>query len=312
MKGKLLIGAVLAILASASWGSMYPIAEDALLHIDPFYFTLVRYIPIAIVFAIALQISEGRNAFRSEGNFGSILFFGIMGFTIYNLFIFWGQNLLGSEGVVLASVMESLSPVMAILVIWLIYRQKINLFTIIVIAGAFIGVLLVITKGDFGSLLSASRLIPLIILLIAAAGWAFYTIGGSRFPNWSVLRYSALSVIYGTAASTIAILALSAVGVIPFPNWNALFEIKYHIIYLILFPGLLSIIAWNQAVIYLKPINTILFINVAPITTIIIRVFQGRQINRFEVIGVALVCLMIVLNNIYQRMSRFQNERGQG
>lgn len=302
MKKKLLLGAFLAILASASWGSMYPIAEDALLHLDPFYFALVRYIPIAIVFAITLLMLEGKSAFRSEGNFGRILFFGIMGFTIYNLFIFWGQNLLGSEGVVLASVMESLSPVMAILVVWLVYRQKINLFTILIIVGAFFGVLLVITKGDFSSLFAANRLIPLLILLIAAAGWAFYTIGASRFPDWSVIRYSTLSVIYGTLASTIVIVALSFVDIIPFPKVESIFEIKYHIIYMILIPGLLSIIVWNQAVVFLKPINTILFINVAPITTIVIRVFQGHKINVFELVGVAIVCLMIVINNVQQRM----------
>ncbi|WP_301107151.1 DMT family transporter [Sporosarcina sp.] len=302
MKKKLLLGAFLAILASASWGSMYPIAEDALLHMDPFYFALVRYIPIALVFAGALLLIEGKSAFRSEGNFGRILFFGIMGFTIYNLFIFWGQNLLGSEGVVLASVMESLSPVMAILVVWLIYRQKINLFTVMIIVGAFFGVLLVITKGDFSSLLAANRSIPLIILLISAVGWAFYTIGGSRFPDWSALRYSTLSVIYGTLASAIVIVVLSVVDVIPLPELKSVFEIKYHIIYMILVPGLLSIIVWNQAVVFLKPINTILFINVAPITTIIIRVFQGHTINVFELIGVAIVCLMIVINNVYQRI----------
>lgn len=301
MKRNLIIGAFLAILASASWGSMYPIAEDALMHMDPFYFALVRYIPIAAVFAISLLLIEGKNAFRSEGNFASILFFGIMGFTIYNLFIFWGQNLLGSEGVVLASVMESLSPVMAILVIWLVYRQKINNFTIIIIVGAFFGVLLVITKGDFSSLLAVNRLIPLLILLISAVGWAFYTIGGSRFPNWSALRYSTLSVIYGTIASTIVIALLSFADVLPVPKLSAVFEIKYHIIYMILVPGLLSIIVWNQAVVFLKPINTILFINVAPVTTIIIRFFQGRTINLIEVLGVAIIILMIVLNNIYQR-----------
>ncbi|MDW0113077.1 DMT family transporter [Sporosarcina saromensis] len=301
MKGKLIIGAILAILASASWGSMYPIAESALVHIDPFYFALVRYIPIAIIFSVVLFIVEGKAAFRSEGNFVHIIFFGIMGFTVYNLFIFWGQHLLGGEGVILASVMESLSPVISILVIWIVYRQKVHKFTIVVIIGAFIGVLLVITKGEMSSLLAFNRLIPLLILLIAAGGWAFYTIGGSRFPDWSVLRYSTLSVIYGTIISTLVILVISAMGLVPIPKLEAIYDIRFHIIYMILIPGLLSILLWNQAVVFLKPINTILFINVAPITTIIIQAIQGHAISHFELIGVAIVCLMIVLNNLHQR-----------
>src|SRR5699024_3634357 len=52
----------------------------------------------------------------------------------------------------------------------------------------------------------------------------------------------------------------------------------------------------------LTPINAILFINFAPVTTVVIQMIQGYKISFFEYLGVFIVCLMIILNNLYQRM----------
>src|SRR5699024_9377341 len=98
-------------------GAMFPVAHDAFLYVEPFYFTLIRYIPVVILLVIFLYIVEGKAAFRTEGRGFALWFFGTMGFTIYNLFIFWGQDLLGDAGVVLASIMEALAPIVSILII---------------------------------------------------------------------------------------------------------------------------------------------------------------------------------------------------
>src|SRR5690625_2604077 len=72
--------------------------------------------------------------------------------------------------------------------------------------------------------------------------------------------------------------------------------------FMIFVPGLLALIFWNQGVAILKPINAILFVNFAPVTTVVIQMIQGYKISLFEYLGVFIVCLMIVLNNLYQRM----------
>src|SRR5690625_5350757 len=71
--------------------------------------------------------------------------------------------------------------------------------------------------------------------------------------------------------------------------------------YMIILPGVIALLGWNKAVQILTPINAILFINFAPVTTIVIRVIQGHEIGTFEIIGVALVILSIIANNMYQR-----------
>src|SRR5699024_10022179 len=140
---------------------MFPVADHAFQFIIPYYFTLIRYIPVAIILAIALYMIEGKKAFKTNGQTVKLWFYGFMGFTIYNILIFVGQELLGDPGIILASIFESLAPILSVFVIWIIYAERPNLFTSITIIGAFIGVLLVITNGDLSVLLGAGRLIPL-------------------------------------------------------------------------------------------------------------------------------------------------------
>lgn len=301
MKNSILVGAILCAIASMSWGAMFPVANHAFQYIDPFYFTIIRYLPVTVILVILLYFIEGKGAFKAEGKGFMLWFFGTMGFTIYNLFIFWGQNLLGDAGVLLASVMEALAPIISVLIIWIVSKNRPYLFTILTIIGAFIGVLLVITNGDFQVLFGPGRLIPLLILFLAAAGWAVYTIGGGSFPSWSVLRYSTLSCLYGTLTATLVVIVVSLFGLIEVPTLPDVYAVRYNMLFMIFLPGLFALLFWNKGVTLLKPINAILFINLAPVTTIIIRLVQGHTVSAFEFTGVFIVCAMIVLNNMYQR-----------
>ncbi|MBO1004274.1 DMT family transporter [Pseudogracilibacillus auburnensis] len=302
MKNNILIGAILCLIASASWGAMFPVANHAFQYIDPFYFTIIRYLPVTVILIILLLMTEGKKAFKPEGKGFILWFFGTMGFTIYNLFIFWGQNLLGDAGVLLASIMEALAPIISVLIVWLIHKNRPYLFTIICIIGAFIGVFLVVTNGSIQALVGPGRVIPLLILFLAAAGWAVYTIGGGVFSSWSVLRYSTLSCLYGTLTATLVVVMVSLFGFIEVPTLQEVYMVRYNMLFMIFLPGLFALLFWNKGVTMLKPINAILFINFAPVTTIIIRLIQGYSISFFEFTGVFIVCLMIILNNLYQRM----------
>ncbi|MEI3611727.1 DMT family transporter [Pseudogracilibacillus sp. SO30301A] len=302
MRNSIFIGAILCAVASISWGAMFPVANHAFEYVEPFYFTIIRYLPVVVILIVLLYFIEGKKAFNPEGKGFILWFFGTMGFTIYNLFIFWGQDLLGDSGVLLASIMEALAPIISVLIVWLVYKKRPYAFTVFCILGAFIGVLLVVTNGDLSLLFGSGHMIPLIILFLAAAGWAVYTIGGGVFSGWSVLRYSTLSCLYGTLTATAVVIAVSIFGLVEVPTLQDVYMVRYNMLFMILLPGLFALLFWNKGVTMLKPINAILFINLAPVTTIVIRMIQGHTITTFEYTGVAIVCLMIILNNLYQRM----------
>src|SRR5699024_12377918 len=70
MRNSILVGAILAAIASMSWGAMFPVANHAFQYISPFYFTLIRYIPVAIILVILLYFIEGKKSFKLEGKIG--------------------------------------------------------------------------------------------------------------------------------------------------------------------------------------------------------------------------------------------------
>lgn len=301
MRNSILVGAILAAIASMSWGAMFPVANHAFQYISPFYFTLIRYIPVAIILVILLYFIEGKESFKMEGKGFMIWFYGTMGFTIYNLFIFWGQDLLGDAGVLLASIMEAMAPIISILIVWYVHKKRPFAFTIMTIIAAFIGVFIVVTNGDISLIFGSGRFIPLFILFLAATGWALYTFGGSQFSGWSVLRYSTLSCLYGTLTATVFVLIFTAFNMIEVPTLMEVYTVRYNMLFMIFLPGLFALLFWNKAALMLKPINAILFINLAPVTTVVIRLIQGHSISVYEYTGVGIVVLAIIMNNLYQR-----------
>lgn len=296
-------GGFLALIASISWGAMFPVANHSFQYIDSFYFTIFRYIPVAIILVILLWKIEGLQAFKAEGKGFLIWFFGTMGFTIYNLFIFWGQEMFGETGVLLASIMEGLMPLISVLIIWMISRKMPSVYTFSFIALALIGVLLVVTNGDIEFLLNIhTQLFPLIILFFGVIGWVVYTMGGDQFGDWSILRYSTLTLIYGISTAIVIVLLTTMFGLIDAPTMTQMYAVRYDMLFMVIFPGLIALLGWNEGVRILKPINSLLFISFVPVTTLTIGFFQGYALTKFDVIGTILIVLALLLNNIYQRI----------
>ncbi|HEX6593347.1 MAG TPA: DMT family transporter [Bacillota bacterium] len=297
----MLWGAFLALIASVSWGAMFPVANHSFQYIDSFYFTIFRYIPVAIILVIILWMKEGKQAFNIKGRNLPLWFFS-GGFAVYNLFIFWGQEMLGESGVLLASIMESLMPLISVLIIWAFKKQRPSLYTLSFIGLAFIGVFLVVTNGDLNFLLTLDKnFFPLLILFIAVIGWVLYTMGGDHFPDWSILRYSTLSCLFGTSAATVVVLITTAFGGIEAPTIQEAFAVRYDMAFMVIFPGLIALIGWNIGVRILKPINGLLFITFVPVTTVIIGFIQGYDLTAFDLIGTLFIVSALVLNNVYQR-----------
>ena len=305
MKNKVLLGAFLCFIASVSWGAMFPVANHAFNYIDPFYFTIFRYIAVTVLLVVLLFWKEGKQAFRLQGKGLSLWFYGTMAFAVYNLLIFWGEDLLGEPGVMVASIMESLMPMISIVIVWLLSRNRPHGVTLFFVFTAFVGVSLVITKGDFGAFLTAtSDIVPSLYIFIAVIGWVVYTMGGSRFSEagWSALRYSTLSCLLGTITAVIVVFFVTLSGYVTVPTMATIQTVSPHLAFMIIFPGLIALLGWNIGVGILSPLNALLFINFVPVTTLVISIAQGSQLTAYDYIGTAFIIVSLISNNIFVRM----------
>lgn len=310
MKNNVLWGAFLCFIAAVSWGAMFPVAHAAFQYIDPFYFTMIRYGAVTLILVVMLFWKEGKAAFRTEGRGLSLWFFGTMAFTVYNLLIFWGEDLMGQSGVMVASIMESLMPMISILIVWLFLRKRPHSFTAICVLVSFVGAMFVITKGDIGAFLGATDdIIPSILIFIAVIGWVVYTMGGTKFSGWSALRYSTLSCLLGTVTAGVFVAIATLVGYVSVPTMEVVITTGPHSLFMIIFPGLIALLGWNVGVSILKPINALLFINFVPVTTLLISIYQGHTVTKFDIIGTVLIIISLLANNIFVRLQKKEYNR---
>ncbi len=72
---------------------------------------------------------------------------------------------------------------------------------------------------------------------------------------------------------------------------------------MITFAGVIAVFSWNHGINTLGPINGVLFINMVPITAFTIGMLRGETITNTEIYGAGITILVLVLNNIYSRLS---------
>jgi len=192
-------------------------------------------------------------------------------------------------------------------IVWLLTRKRPHGVTLFFVFTAFVGVSLVISKGDFASFITKkSDIIPSFLIFIAVIGWVIYTMGGSKFSEggWSALRFSTLSCLLGTITAAIVVFFVTLSGYVTVPTIATIQTVSPHLAFMIIFPGLIALLGWNIGVGILSPLNALLFINFVPVTTLVISIAQGSQLTAYDYIGTAFIIVSLISNNIFVRMSR--------
>ncbi|MES5952020.1 DMT family transporter [Bacillus fungorum] len=138
-KKQMLLGSLLCLLAVTAWGFMFPVMANALQFIDPFFFTTIRYGLAAIIFLILLLITEGAQSLRLEKRTLSLFFYGTVGFAGYGFLVFYGQQLAGPSGAIHAAMIQSLMPLIALLLQWITKNKRPQNYTFLCMLGALIG-----------------------------------------------------------------------------------------------------------------------------------------------------------------------------
>ncbi len=297
-RGYVLSAVGLLLIATMSWGGMFPVAKYALTLMDPYYMTLIRYAPAAIVFLLILYVLEGKSALRLEGRGFSLLLLGTLGFAGFNLLAFNGLVYSRPEH---GAVIMALMPMITVIMTWLLKGQRPHRFTMIAVASAFLGVFLVISGGHPVDAFAGGSAEWDLLFLSGAFCWVSYTMGAQRFPDWSPLRYTAITCALGAVSIILITFGLTLNGTIGAPSAHSLLSEQWVIAYLVIMGALVAVLSWNTGIKMLGSVNGVLFINFVPITAFAIGIIQGRSFTMAEISGTGLVIGALLANNIYLR-----------
>jgi drug/metabolite transporter (DMT)-like permease len=315
-----LAGLASALFAVLIWGAQLPVAKGALVLLDGFTLTVLRYGFAVVLFIGLLWWKEGRSAFSWENHRSTILIGGGLGMGGSALLVFLGLSMTKPE---LAVIILALQPGMTALGQWAMNKQRPSSFTLVCLVLAFCGVVIAITRGGAsvqalsgaGAPLNAhagaifttgsaqwDQLLGEALVFVGALAWVTYVLASSRLAHWSALRIATVNCIPAAMVISVAWLVAMALGFRHWPAlevWNGWLGVK--VFYLSFFGVFLAMIVFNAGARRIGPLNASLLLNVMPLITFAFRAMEGASFERSELLGACIVVGALVANNVYQR-----------
>jgi drug/metabolite transporter (DMT)-like permease len=294
----LLRGLIWAGVTVVCWAPLFSIAKRTLPYLDAFALATARYL-FGMVFLVALLVAvEGWQALRLGGRLAPALGFGLVGIAGFNLLVWVGLAFTLPEH---ASVILALQSPLTALAVWMMHGQRPASFTLGCVLAAFAGVVLVATRGDPGQAVQGGILLGDLLVLIGGVCWVIYGFAGAHFAGWSPLRVTVHTCLIGLAAVLAANLVAIAAGWARVPSLEVLASVWWQILYFSLLSVALGVLAFNNAVRHLGPLNTMLVLNVSPVFVFGTEAALGRSFAPVELVGAALAIAALIANNLYLR-----------
>ena len=219
-----------------------------------------------------------------------LFFLGLMGCGVCGAFPFIAGQ---TTTIINMGIIYTSSPIFIILLSYFLFKEKMNLFKLIGLFTCLVGVLIIIIKGDYLSLISLKFTKGDLWMLGASVGWALYSI---FLFNWK----SSLNVFERFTAISF----FGALSLLPFyifeQNFvsNTIFDMKFlfWIIFAAISPGIIAFILYTYTQKYLGATTTgftlYLFTVYGAFYGIL---FFGETLELFHLYGTFLVFLGVYL-----------------
>ena len=165
----------LLVLVTLLWGNAFVAIKQVIEYVTPLELVTVRYVPVAITFALILIPTRPRQVWQAIREDGwRLVLLGLAGGVLYNIFLGWGEMGVGAGT---ASLIIALNPaftyVLSVLFLGETFSWRQVLGMVVAFAGLFIiirwGSGRAVTWDDFGYAL---------ITVLAPVCWAVYTVAG--------------------------------------------------------------------------------------------------------------------------------------
>lgn len=269
------------LLTFCFWGSSYVVSKFVMNQIPAFTVSLMQYIVAVAVLMGAWLLKKRRSGGGTKVARCDYKYFLLIGFLGY--FMTTGAQLLGTKFATasLASLINSLNPVMIMLAATLVLKERLTFRKIISIVAALLGVYLVIGGVDGGGMIYGILLSALAVVL-----WAFVSVIIKKMTQ----KYDPLQVTaYGMLIGTICTLPVAVV------EWTTSpVQIDGTSILAILYMGAICMGAahflWGKSLSILDAGICSMFYPLQPMISVLLgALFLNESINLWFVVGAALI-----------------------
>ncbi|CAI0938053.1 Probable amino-acid metabolite efflux pump [Serratia quinivorans] len=290
MKNSLPLAYLGVIIATFFWGTNFNAGAYIIAHQPPITASIERFSLATLALLLFFGLRGQLRLSTLKNNWPAYLGLGVLGFTLFNLCTFFG---LQSTTPINGALILATTPLWTLVfgVIW--ENEKLNGSRIAGLLAGFIGVVLVITKGQIQTLLRLEVSPGDVIILLGSLAWALNMVGTRRLVNnATAIETTSYSMLFGT----LALLPLGFIFENPLQSL-ATTNLSVHlaVVYLALCGSLLAYLLWFNALEKIGSVRTAIFFNLAPVFTMLVATLTGTAPNVWQLAGAAWVILGVLL-----------------
>ena len=284
---------LLVTLSAVFWGANFLLAGPILADLSPLWAAALRFVLGALLmFAIS--------GIRREDLFGLLrrnaaayLLLGFVGITVFNLLFFYGLQTTSANN---AALIMAINPLLTTLLAAVFLGEKPTARHLMALPVALLGVAVVISHGDLHKLGALHIAHGDLLMLTASLSWAIYNVMGKRYmPKGS-------SIVNTTWILAAGAILLTGIAIGSGDQFGTL-EMKAGIALAVMVIGgtVLAYLFWGIGIARLGAARTAIFLNLVPVSAMLMGAVFGTPPTTAQLIGGLLVVGGISITMMPQR-----------
>nr|WP_096467716.1 DMT family transporter [Aneurinibacillus soli] len=270
----------LLLCTSLLWGGNFVAGKFLVGHAGPLVLTEMRWVVALICLAPLVWFRE-RKLLPPRAALWPLFWMGVTGVVLFNWFMFMALERTSAGNVGLLS---ALNPVSIAVVSFFLLREKMSPRQLTGMIISLTGVLVVISRGHFATLLQLKFNVGDLFMLGAVASWGFYSVAGKKAMQYVSPYMSTLwAGVFGSLILVPFILPSPAITAPDTAFWIAT-------AYVSIGATVIAMLFWNIGVQKVGGTKSGIFLNFNPIFTAILSfLFLGERMTAVQLIGTILV-----------------------
>lgn len=282
---------LLLLLTSLLWGGNFVVGKSLVEHASPITLTNMRWM-IAVACLLPIVWKKERKLLPPKEAILPLVLMGLTGVVLFNLFQFWALEKTSATNV---GIISTLNAVSIAVFSFIFLKEKMNILQILSMILSLFGVILVLSKGHLGFLVSLHFNQGDLWMILAVCVWGIYSV----CSRWATKKTTPMmATLYSGIFGLLMLL--------PFNLSNfTVSSLNGSFVGSILYTGVVSTVLcmlfWNIGVKKLGPTMSGNFLNFNPIFTAILAfVFLNEQLTWMQGLGSGLVVIGCYLFSLFK------------
>ena len=289
---------IFLVLAVLFWSGNFITGRYISTSIEPMQLSFYRWFFVLVLLLPYIFINYKDLILGFKKDSLLLVVFGAFGIAGFNTFLYYGLQTTSATNALL---INSSTPIFIILISSIIFRIAITKIQILGVVLSTLGVLYLILKGDINHILELNFTPGDLWILLAALDWAIYSVL-LKFKPKDLSSFSFLTI-----TSFIGVIILYIAFILQGYSLEFSFlsnkEVLYSLIYIVIFPSILSFYFWNMATIEIGANKAGQSAHLMPIFgAILAYIFLGEVLEFYHIVGIVLIAIGIYLTMFFKKV----------